>query len=122
MRILVFEPMRMPYVKDIENSLRNLQEEVNADTFQAVYPFDDPIALVCDENGKYKPTNRPNRVLRDADGRVYDVLVGKFFLCGIANYNFASLSDEMIKKYSSWRPEIIMGSLEALLVIPFNGE
>ena len=46
MKILVVEPMKTPTVQEIDGSLRSMQELVGG-TIQAVYPFDDPVALVC---------------------------------------------------------------------------
>lgn len=36
---------------------------------QAVYPHDDPVAIICDEEGKRKGSPL-NRALRDEDGHV----------------------------------------------------
>ena len=48
---------------------------------QAISPFeDDELALICNEEGKL--LGLPfNRALVDEVGRVYDVVVGPFFLC-----------------------------------------
>lgn len=48
---------------------------------------------VCDDEGKlkHKPLNRP---LED-----YDVLSGDFFVCGLGEDDFTSLTDEQMKRY-----------------------
>ena len=48
---------------------------------------------VCDDEGKlkHKPINRP---LED-----YDVLSGDFFVCGLGEDDFTSLTDEQMKRY-----------------------
>lgn len=51
MRILVIEPLKPPYSKDICGSLEEMKAIVGG-YIQAIYPFDDPIALVCNEEGK----------------------------------------------------------------------
>lgn len=100
MRILVIEPMKEPYVKEIDGSLESMQEIVGG-LIQAIYPFDHPeIALVCNDDGKlmYLPLNR---ALLDKDGNVIDIVAGTFFLCSAPadNVNFESLTDEQIEKF-----------------------
>ena len=51
MTVLVIEPEKKPYVKDISSGLASLQKEVGG-YIQAVYPFDDPVAIICDEEAK----------------------------------------------------------------------
>lgn len=67
---------------------------------QAIYPFDEPIALVCHEDGKL--IGLPgNRILVDEDGNVLDIICGTFFLCAAPpdEENFAELSDEQVERY-----------------------
>ena len=51
MRVLVVEPERRPEVKEIDGSLRSMQEVVGG-WIQALFPFDEPLALVCNDEGK----------------------------------------------------------------------
>lgn len=46
MTILVVEPMKTPTVQEIDGSLESMQRIVGGD-IEAVYLFDDPVALVC---------------------------------------------------------------------------
>ena len=46
MQVLVVRPMELPVVKEIDHTLSAMQELVGG-TIQAVYSFDDPVALVC---------------------------------------------------------------------------
>lgn len=96
--VLAVEPGKKPYVQEIPNGLESLQREVSGD-IQAVYPYDDPIAIIAAESGKLM--GMPfNRALRDEDGHIYDVLVGKFLIVGLGEENFVSISDELIPKYT----------------------
>ena len=100
MRILVIEPLKEPYVKDIPNTLEAKQEIVGG-LIQAIYPFDHPeIALICNEEGKLNHL-RLNRALFDKDGNIVDIVAGTFFLCSAPtdSENFESLNDEQIKTY-----------------------
>lgn len=101
MKILVIEPMKEPYVKEIDGRLETMQNIVGG-LIQAIYPFDNPeIALICNDEGKL--IGLPlNRALRDKNGEVYDIISGTFFLCSAPadSENFESLTDEQIEKYT----------------------
>lgn len=101
MKILVIEPMKEPYVKEIDGRLETMQNIVGG-LIQAIYPFDNPeIALICNDEGKL--IGLPlNRALHDENGEVYDIISGTFFLCSAPadSENFESLTDEQIEKYT----------------------
>ena len=98
--VLVLEPCKEPYVKSIDNTLSSLQNEVGG-YIQAVYPYEDPVALIVHEEGKLigLPYNRP---LADEDGHIYDVIVGTSLVVGLTEDNFGSLSQELIDKYTEF--------------------
>ena len=100
MRVLIIEPLKEPYVKDIDGSLETMQKIVGG-TIQALYPFDNPIALVCNDDGKLLRLPL-NRALFDEQGNIYDIIAGTFFICAAPSDSdsFASLTDEQIKKFS----------------------
>ncbi len=56
------------------------------------------IALICHDEGKLLglPLNRP---LFDEEGNLYDIIAGTFFITGLSDDDFASLSPELIQKY-----------------------
>ena len=49
--VLIVEPGKEPYVKEIDSGLESLQHEVGG-CIEAIYPYEDPVALVCNEEGK----------------------------------------------------------------------
>ena len=51
MKVLRVRPKHYPEVIDIDCSLESLQKEVEG-PIQAVYPWDDEVALICNEEGK----------------------------------------------------------------------
>ena len=123
MRILLIEPGQPTVEKEINGSLKSMQEIVGG-TIQAVYPFADSVALICNDEGKLLGL-QPNRSLREENtGRVYDVVVGTFFLCGApaGAENFASLTDEQMQKYKKrfFKPEWFVNMGGCLLTIPFH--
>ena len=48
MKVLIVEPGKSPYAAEIESGLKSLQAAVGGD-IQAVYPYEDPVALICNE-------------------------------------------------------------------------
>lgn len=100
MKILVIEPLKTPYTKEIDGNLESMQQIVGG-TIQAIYPFNNPeIALICNDEGKL--INLPlNRALYDKDGKLFDIVAGTFFLSSAPadSENFESLTNEQIKTY-----------------------
>ena len=98
MRVVVVEPKKKPMVQDIDAGLESMQKVVGG-SIQAIYPFDEPVALICNEEGKL--LNLPlNRALRDENGAVYDIISGTFFLCAAPpdSDRFESLSDQCSRR------------------------
>ena len=50
-RILVIPPGESPYPKEIPHTLEFLQSIVGGN-IEVLYPFDDPVGVVCNEYGK----------------------------------------------------------------------
>lgn len=74
--VLVVEPGKVPYTKEIGDDWRAFQAEVGG-TFQIIYPGYDPVGLVCNDDGKLLGLPL-NRGLLDDDGELYDVVAGTF--------------------------------------------
>lgn len=104
MNVLVVEPGTLPYEKEI-HGLQEMQELVGG-LIDAIYPYDDPVALVCNDEGLLLglPFNR------SIEGG-YGGICGTFFVCGLGEDNFASLSPELMEKYREKfrRAEILLG-------------
>ena len=86
---------------------------------EAVYPFMDPVAVVCNSEGKLTG-EKPNRALREPDtGEILDVICGTFFICGLTEDDFGSLTDEQIAKYSKLfeTPEVFLWDGSRLVVL-----
>lgn len=117
-KVLVIEPMKKPYVKEIEHTLENLQREVEG-SIEAVYPFEDKAAIICNDDHKFNGSQL-NRCLRNENGEVYDILAGNFMVAGLTEYDFGSLTDEQIDRYSNLfgTPEMFVKVGEQLVVLP----
>lgn len=97
MKVLMVEPGKIPQEADIEPGLRSLQAAVDG-YIQAVYPYEDPVALICNEDGKLMGLPL-NRALRDDTGEIYDIITGNFLITGLDEENFSDLSPELMEKY-----------------------
>lgn len=97
MKVLVVEPMKAPYAKEIDGSLKSMQALVGGD-IEATYPFTDPVGLVYNAEGKFLGLP-PNRLLRDENGTTYDLVCGAFFLVGLGSERFVSLTDDQLRRY-----------------------
>ena len=123
MTVLVVEPMKEPYVKEIAPGLHSLQAEVGGD-IAATYPFSDPVGLVCNDEGKLIGLEL-NRGLRDEHGEIYDIMAGTFLVVGLSEDSFTSLTPEQVQKYTEHfkQPEQFIslnGQIVALPVEPEN--
>ena len=99
MNVLMIEPGALPRQTEIQDNLAAMQQAVGG-PIQAIYPFPEPVALICHEEGKL--IGLPlNRSLRDKDGEIYDIIAGPFFLCGAPpdSENFTSLIPEQMAHY-----------------------
>lgn len=90
-------PGKSAVVMRIQNTLEAKQAFVGG-YIQAVYPFDDPVAIVCNEEGKLNGME-PCRALFDEDGGIYDIIVGPFLICGLDDEGFISLTKEQQEQY-----------------------
>lgn len=97
MTVLAVMPGKKPVKMELKGTLKSMQTFVGG-AIQAVYPFDDPVALVCNEEGKLAELEY-NRVLRDETGAIYDIICGPFFICGLGEDDFASLPDRLMESY-----------------------
>ena len=120
--VLVVEPRKEPYVKEIDPGLHSLQAEVGGD-IGAAYPFRDPVALVCNDEGKLIGLDL-NRGLRDENGELYDIMAGTFLVVGLGEEDFASLSPELAQKYMEHfrQPEQFISLGGQIIALPVEPE
>ena len=112
MNVLVVEPGYLPYEKEIPDTLnadehlRALQEIVGG-WIEAIYPYDEEVAIVCNEEGLINglPFNR------SVPGG-YSGVFGTFFICGLGEDNFCSLPPDLMKRFKSEyaNSEILIGA------------
>ena len=122
MTVLVVEPMKEPYVKEIDPGLHSLQAEVGGDIATA-YPFSDPVGLVCNDEGKLIGLEL-NRGLRDEHGEIYDIMAGTFLVVGLSEDSFTSLTPEQVQKYTEHfkQPEQFISLNGQIIALPAEPE
>ena len=120
--VLKIAPGQYPQQVEIDNNLKALQEAVGG-TIAAVYPFADPVAIICNDDGKLMGLPL-NRALRDENGEMYDAIAGDFLVVGLGEEDFASLTPELAQKYEQLfhQPEAFLKLGNRLLVLPVPDE
>lgn len=119
-KVVLCEPGKKARVTTVMNNLESLQKMVGG-YIEATYPFKDPVAIVCNEEGKL--TNMElNRSLKDADGKVYDIIAGPFMIVGLSEDDFASLSKEHQEKYCKMfeKPEQFLRMGQEIIAVPID--
>ena len=121
MKVLVIEPHKPPYPLEMDGTLAAMKNLVGG-TIQAVYPFEESIALICNDEGKLLglPLNRA--LYHQETGELYDVIAGTFFLCGAPPDadHFTSLTAEQLEKYLQYfySPETFIRVNGQIVAIP----
>ena len=120
MRVLIIEPEKLPYVKEIPVGLASLQHEVGGD-IQAIYPWEEPCAIICDEKSK-RNGKALNRALRDEGNHIYDIVAGTFLIVGLGEETFTSIGDAHIEQFKKLFsvPEMFLSMNGKLIVIPME--
>lgn len=125
MTVLLISPVQSPRKITIDDTLDAMQRIVGG-SIQAVYPFEEPVALICHEEGKLLRLPL-NRALRSLDtGMIYDIIAGDFFLCAAPpdSQRFESLSDKQLARYTRifCTPELFLsGPGGSIIVLPMPG-
>lgn len=118
LEVLLVEPGQYAKMTTIEAGLSSMQEIVGGD-IQAAYYFDEPVALVCNEEGKINGSEL-NRAIKDDNGKIVDIIAGTFFICGLGDENFTSLSPEHREKFEKMfkKPEAFLKMGKGIMSIP----
>lgn len=119
MNVLVVEPMKAPYEKEIDPGLESLQHEV--DGYIEALGLDDDACIICNEEGKINGMEL-NRAIRDGHGRIADIIAGTFLVVGSGEQDFTSLTPEQMNKYKKkYRyPETFMRFGGEIVAIPIK--
>ena len=117
MKVILVKPNEPATMAEIGSDLQSLQDTVGG-FIEALYPFDDEVAIICNEEGKL--TGQPlNRALHDADGNLYDIIAGSFIICWLTDDNFDSLNEEQLKTYLDKfrKPEVFVRVNDRIIAV-----
>lgn len=116
--VLLIEPNKKPKIITIKDDLKAYQEMVGG-YIEVLYPFEDEVGIICNEEGKLMGLTA-NRALFSEDGKVYDVIAGKFLVVGLGEESFDSLTPMLAEKYKNrFRyPERFVVGGDEIKVIP----
>lgn len=95
--VLLIEPGKYPKQIEIEDTLEAMQETVGG-YIEEYMPFDDEIAIVCNEEGKMNGAEL-NRAIYSDDKEILDIIAGKFFIAyaPIESESFLSMPKDLMK-------------------------
>lgn len=120
--VLIVEPEKAPRIAQIEETLEAMQSIVGG-LIEEIMPFDDEVAIVCNEEGKINGLEL-NRALYNDDGELMDIVAGTFFVCSAPfdSEKFESLTPEQQQKFMKRfeRPEMFIPTTGGTKVIPFQ--
>ena len=96
--VVLCEPGKLAKTATIEASLESYQKIVGG-YIEAYYPFEEPVCIVCNEEGKINglPLNRAIYAEPDR-GEMLDIIAGTFFVCDCSGEDFGSLSPEQLRR------------------------
>lgn len=121
--VLLVEPNKYPKMIEIDDTLEAMQEVVGGD-IEEYMPFEDEVAIICNEEGKVNGLT-PNRAVYDEHSReMQDIICGKFFIA-YAPFDaekFQSLPSDIAEKYREKfkYPERFMRVNNEIVAVPFK--
>ena len=118
MNVLFVQPECYPKEITIGTDLKSLQEAVGG-SIEVIYPFDDEVGLIMNEEGKIEGLPL-NRALRDDQGKLYDIIAGDFLVVGLTEDDFGSLTPEQMEKFEKHfhQPECFMRMGRSIMALP----
>ena len=119
-RVVYVEPGKVAQVIELGTELEDLQAAVGGN-IEPFYPFDEAVAIVCNDEGKYNGMF-PNRAVYGENGEMIDIIFGSFFICDCSGESFGSLSEEQIKVYKGkfQNPERFFQVNNKIVAVPYK--
>ena len=122
MSVLMVNAGEYPKMVEINSGLEALQEAVQGN-IEVIYPYDDPVGIICNEEGKLNGMQL-NRSLCNDRGEIRDILTGPFLVVGLGEEDFRSLTPEEMRKYEAvfHQPEMFVRFGRGIKSIPMADE
>ena len=98
-KVIYCEAGHKARIAEVDNNLGAFQGLVGG-WIEEYMPYDDDIAIVCNEEGKTMGLPL-NRAVKSEDGQLLDIIAGDFFICyaPIESERFLSMPSELEEKY-----------------------
>ena len=120
--VLLIQPGKYPKMIDMEDSLEAMQAVVGG-RIEEYMPFDDEVAIVCNEEGKLLGLPL-NRAIYDDDHNMIEAISGTFFIANapIEAESFQSLPKKLEEKYREKfkYPEQFFRTHDGIKAVPFK--
>lgn len=121
-RVLLVQPGKYPKEIKIDGSLESMQSVVGGN-IEEYMPFEDEVALVCNEEGKFLDLPL-NRAVYGEEKEMLDIIAGDFFLAyaPISSEKFLSMPDGLLAKYAEIfkYPERFSRTDEGIKALPYR--
>lgn len=115
MKVVMVEPGQYARITEIENTLQAKQKAVGG-LITAAYPWVEPVCIVANDEGLLNgmPLNR------NIEG--YQAIAGPFFVCGLSEDDFCSLTDEQAERYQKMflRPSLFVETAACTMQIEYD--
>lgn len=107
--VLKVAPLKKPEVIELNNDPPTLQKAVGG-LIEVIYPFPDNVVLICDEEAKLKGLELNRGLYNEVSGELYDIVAGTFFVAGLSEGDYCSLTPNQIEKFEHYYhfPEIFL--------------
>lgn len=117
-KVVLLEPRKLAQVTEIGCKFEDLREAVGGNI--DIIPFEDDSVIVYNRDGKTQGLPL-NRALKNKEGRVTDIIAGKFFICKGEGDDLTSLSDAQIKIFSEQfkKPERFYRQGDEITAVPY---
>lgn len=118
MDVLLVKPGMYPQQVQIGKELEDLQAAVDGDIEES-FPFNEEVAIITNALGK-NMGKELNRSIRSEDGEIYDIYAGDFFVVGVTEDDYCSLSPEQMKQFEEkfHQPEMFVKMGRSIMAMP----
>lgn len=115
MKIVMVEPGQYARTTEIEDTLEAKQKAVRG-LITCAYPWEERVCIVANDEGLINEMPL-NRYVED-----YQVIAGPFFVCGITEDDFCSLTDEQAERYQKMfeKPELFFNYRDGFTRIQYD--
>ena len=99
--VLYLQVGKLPQTVSIDNSLEAMQRLVGG-YIEEYMPFDDEVALICNEEGKMNGSSLNRAVYDEHSKEMIEIIAADFFIAyaPVGSENFKSLPKDLEKKYA----------------------